>query len=68
MNVTSLQYGITAVGAEFSDSANGCGYGKFPLLNAIKTVLMFFKNSSGLDDPCKANGRDAQEDPTIDDQ
>ncbi|XP_070397348.1 uncharacterized protein [Dermacentor albipictus] len=42
-NATTLKYGLTAVGLEFSDYYGHCGMGKFPLLTTVKRTLEFFK-------------------------
>ncbi|XP_065292033.1 uncharacterized protein [Dermacentor albipictus] len=42
-NATTLKYGFTAVGLEFSDYDGYCGMGKFPLLTTVKRTLEFFK-------------------------
>ncbi|XP_070397350.1 uncharacterized protein [Dermacentor albipictus] len=42
-NATTLKYGFTAVGLEFSDYDGYCGMGKFPLLTTVKKTLEFFK-------------------------
>nr|XP_054925009.1 uncharacterized protein LOC129384004 [Dermacentor andersoni] len=41
-NATTLKYGLTAVGLEFSDAADHCGMGKFPMLTTVKKTLEFF--------------------------
>ncbi|XP_070397343.1 uncharacterized protein [Dermacentor albipictus] len=42
-NATTLKYGFTAVGLEFSDYDGYCGMGTFPLLTTVKRTLEFFK-------------------------
>nr|XP_054925006.1 uncharacterized protein LOC129384001 [Dermacentor andersoni] len=42
-NATTLKYGLTAVGLEFSDAADHCGMGKFPMLTTVKKTLKFFE-------------------------
>ncbi|XP_070397355.1 uncharacterized protein [Dermacentor albipictus] len=42
-NATTLKYGLTAVGLEFSDYDGYCGRGKFALLTTVKRTLEFFK-------------------------
>ncbi|XP_075560341.1 uncharacterized protein LOC142592659 [Dermacentor variabilis] len=42
-NATTLKYGLTAVGLEYSDAAGHCGMGRFPMLTTVKRTLKFFK-------------------------
>ncbi|KAH7975511.1 hypothetical protein HPB52_002339 [Rhipicephalus sanguineus] len=70
-NVSGLQYGITVAGLEYSDAADLCELGKFPVLTAVKNTLMFFKNSYNSPhdyEKCLSSRRSAEEGPTNGDQ
>ncbi|KAH7945491.1 hypothetical protein HPB49_011406 [Dermacentor silvarum] len=44
-NLTSLQYGILALGIDLDDTTNRCGQGSYDRLRTLRWLVDFFKNS-----------------------